>query len=299
MSARTASGRVRKTPRKSLKAIPERLVDSVLANQRTPSLKARLESMAEEKKLFPASATWHLDETSLFEALYLRQYRPLVPATWDTQLRGVPIPEFCFSRNLTDNGRFGAPPIYSTQDTEYRASKAFMDLIDLTTNIRALRHLGQHAVIAGYLKDEIDKYLMWAAKDGEYYDVQAVPNIFCEILDTTLSVEGLATYVTNKMLHMAKQHRQFWRQRRCKTVSGKTITADCPVVYGLFVLNHTALVLTVDPNRGKNTPVSYQIEIDFSQRSQGIWNALTLGITSCMARDGIVARDEFIRVRRR
>ncbi|KAL1901554.1 hypothetical protein Cpir12675_000423 [Ceratocystis pirilliformis] len=293
MSSHTATGRVRKANRRAtLKVIPERREDSVLAHK-GPSLKDRLRSMAEEKKLFPASTTWHIDETSLFEALYLRQYRPLVPASWDTQLRGVPIPEFCFCRNLTDQGQFGAPPIYSTQNTEYRASKAFIEIIDLTTNVRALRHLDRHAAIPSYLKDELEKYLMWAAQDGEYHKSRAVPNIFCEIVDTSLSVEGIASHITSKMLQVAKQHRRFWRKHSYKDSNGNTVAVDCPVVYGLFVLNHTVLVLTVDPNRSSHTPVSYQIEIDFSQRSQGIWNALTLGITSCMARDGMVAREEF------
>lgn len=67
-----------------------------------------------------------------------------------------------------------------------------------------------------------------------------------------------------------------------------------PVVYGLFVLNTSVFVLTADSSRGDTGYVSFHVETDFMERRQSLWNALTLAMVACLARDELRLRaDDF------
>ena len=66
-----------------------------------------------------------------------------------------------------------------------------------------------------------------------------------------------------------------------------------PVVYGLFILNTSVFLLTADPAKGDDAYVSFHVEMDFLDRHQSVWNALTVAIAACMARDELMLRTGF------
>ncbi|KAI8309856.1 hypothetical protein K4K61_001325 [Colletotrichum sp. SAR11_59] len=61
-----------------------------------------------------------------------------------------------------------------------------------------------------------------------------------------------------------------------------------PVIYGLFVVNTSVMVLTIDSAKEQDAAGSYQVEVGFSKRGQDVWNAITIAIVVCLARDTIV-----------
>jgi hypothetical protein len=63
-----------------------------------------------------------------------------------------------------------------------------------------------------------------------------------------------------------------------------------PVVYGLFILNTSVLLLTTDSSKGSDAYVSFQVQIDFQEENQSVWNALTIAIAVCLARDELRTR---------
>lgn len=63
-----------------------------------------------------------------------------------------------------------------------------------------------------------------------------------------------------------------------------------PVVYGFFIYNTSVFVLTTDSSKGENAYVSFHVETDFMNKRQCVWNALTLGIVACLARDELRQR---------
>jgi hypothetical protein len=64
-----------------------------------------------------------------------------------------------------------------------------------------------------------------------------------------------------------------------------------PVVYGLFVVSTTVMVLTVDASKEpEDAFTSYQVEVSFGSKQQGVWNAMTLAIVVCLARDEMMER---------
>ncbi|OAQ97055.1 hypothetical protein LLEC1_04790 [Akanthomyces lecanii] len=67
-----------------------------------------------------------------------------------------------------------------------------------------------------------------------------------------------------------------------------------PVVYALFIINTTVFVLTVDAALDDDAYISFHVEIDFLDQCQSVWNALTLAMVSCLARDDMRRRlDDF------
>lgn len=66
-------------------------------------------------------------------------------------------------------------------------------------------------------------------------------------------------------------------------------TQQPPVLYGIFVIHHSAVVLTIDSSKeGDDAYVSYQVEAGFNVEFQGVWNAITMAIVICLARDHMV-----------
>lgn len=70
-----------------------------------------------------------------------------------------------------------------------------------------------------------------------------------------------------------------------------------PVVYGFFILNSLVFCLSADPAKGEDCPITFHVQIDFEDRHQSVWNALTVAIIVCLARDEMMTRlDEFEKV---
>ncbi|EXF76280.1 hypothetical protein CFIO01_05362 [Colletotrichum fioriniae PJ7] len=62
-----------------------------------------------------------------------------------------------------------------------------------------------------------------------------------------------------------------------------------PVIYGLFIVNTSVMVLTIDSAKeGDKACVSYQVEVGLSKNYQAVWNAITIAIVVCLARDAMM-----------
>ncbi|KXH60211.1 hypothetical protein CSAL01_07716 [Colletotrichum salicis] len=66
-----------------------------------------------------------------------------------------------------------------------------------------------------------------------------------------------------------------------------------PVIYGLFIVNTSVMVLTIDSAKeGEEAYVSYQVEVGLSKNYQAVWNAITIAIVVCLARDAMMEMKE-------
>jgi hypothetical protein len=54
------------------------------------------EEMKLEKERYPGASSWAPAEERLFEILFMRQDLPMLPTTWDVDLRGIPISDVIF-----------------------------------------------------------------------------------------------------------------------------------------------------------------------------------------------------------
>jgi len=76
--------------------------------------------------------------------------------------------------------------------------------------------------------------------------------------------------------------------------SDVAMSRRCPVVYGLYVLGLTVVVVTADAEKGVNAPISFQVDCRFDDKHQNVWNALTIATVVCLARDELMSRiDDF------
>ncbi|KAF5625226.1 hypothetical protein F52700_9129 [Fusarium sp. NRRL 52700] len=341
------------------------------------------ELMRLEKERYPGASSWAPAEERLFEILYMRQDLPMLPTTWDIDLQGVPISDIVFQ--TSDE----SPPIIYAHSQDFRATNALIRLMDLTAKTRTTIQSGLRMKVPQLIKRELDKYLSWAAQDGDYLHLRIVPNILAEIVDTTMLEHDITEYIQNRMRALAKLQREFLREDRNpqfwdvlkpsvfaspkiklepddglasfggwltpaesrlgshprvgnvipttethevavkiepglkspgisarvlpertmipresyhsqspspslpeepQTPPRHTYRRHPPVVYGLFIINTWVLVLTVDSSKGSDAHVSFQVQVDFKDEHQGIWNALTIAIAVCLARDELRTR---------
>ncbi|KAF4464951.1 hypothetical protein FALBO_8218 [Fusarium albosuccineum] len=397
---------------------------SFLSDQNTSSYLISLEQeMKQEKERYPGASSWAPAEERLFEILFMRQDLPMLPTTWDVDLRGVPISDAIFQTS----DEF--PPIIYAHQKDFRATMALTRLIDLTAKTRTTIQSGLRSKVSHLIKREIDKYLNWAAQDGDYLHLRIVPNTMTEVIDTTMPEDEITKYIQNRMGSLAKLQREFLREDRNpqfwnvlkpsiiaspmikvepddaspslnswpmpikrrldshlhvdehsletpsrvikvepgleklhllpspgsidvdellqsheegrkdskrkppgkktknKTTKGKetatpptqlanptpaaspprspsppssldeprtpsqhTYRRHPPVVYGLFIINTSVLLLTTDSAKGPDAYVSYQVQVDFQDEHQSVWNALTIAIAVCLARDELRTR---------
>ncbi|MBE3042386.1 hypothetical protein IMZ48_07360 [Candidatus Bathyarchaeota archaeon] len=117
--SRVREGRIKKvdTPRRKAD-VNSSLLDegsSKLDDDETVTEADRHEAMMRERKLFPANESWAPDEERLFELLFMRQYSPLMPQDWETDFRGIPLPDILFRTSEVHK-----PVVYSHLDWHFR-----------------------------------------------------------------------------------------------------------------------------------------------------------------------------------
>lgn len=313
------------------------------------------------------------------------------------------------------------------------ATAALTRLIDLTLDVRTMleseagsddppepRTLRHRA--AEHIKDALDDYLNWAARDGGYSNSRVLPNIIVEVVDAPDTQEGILSFMTTRMKALGRLQREFYREdrpqgfwksvrpwvmatdskkrkslkkkrrarhlkrkaparkattpdmawdelsdestiletpmehlaigvKRRRIVRGSSndmdelgdydqpmpsieldtdsfmtngidcypVTGECPstpqmttlpvdkfgpepshlnfsrkppVVYGLYVMGTSVFLITVDSSKGENGYVSFHVDINFADNHQSVWNALTVALAVCAARDELMQRLE-------
>ncbi|UKZ55156.1 hypothetical protein TrVGV298_008973 [Trichoderma virens] len=64
-----------------------------------------------------------------------------------------------------------------------------------------------------------------------------------------------------------------------------------PVVFGFFIVSTSVILLTADSSKeDADMKLNYHVDLDFQNRSLGVWNALTVAIATCLARDDMMKR---------
>ncbi|KAL6802318.1 hypothetical protein J3E68DRAFT_435137 [Trichoderma sp. SZMC 28012] len=64
-----------------------------------------------------------------------------------------------------------------------------------------------------------------------------------------------------------------------------------PVVFGFFIVATSVILLTADASKEDGDMViNFHVDMDFQNRSLGVWNALTVAIATCLARDDMMKR---------
>ncbi|RFU74489.1 hypothetical protein TARUN_7760 [Trichoderma arundinaceum] len=75
--------------------------------------------------------------------------------------------------------------------------------------------------------------------------------------------------------------------------SSPTYLHPPPVIYGFFVVATNVLLLTADSAKDESSMnLSFHLDMDFQDRGQSMWNAITVAIVACLARDDMMTRME-------
>ncbi|KAM0375172.1 hypothetical protein ACHAPZ_007058 [Fusarium culmorum] len=306
------------------------------------------EEMKLEKKRYPSASTWAPAEERLFEILFMRQDLPMLPPTWDVDLRGIPISDVVFETSED------YPPIIYAHLKNFAAQDGGYMHLRIVSNI--MTEVIDTAIPENEITDYISKRMRLLAKlqreflradrNSQFWDVvkpsifkspknTTDPNIKIEIDDRSPSCARWLTPAESlvsphphveRVSAIAESHEvdikvepglkspsifataQAFEATRISKVSSppysspspptsgpqtppeRTYTRHPPVVYGLFILNTSVLVLTTDSSRGPDSYVSFHVQVDFFDEHQGVWNALTIALVACLARDELRTR---------
>lgn len=75
------------------------------------------------------------------------------------------------------------------------------------------------------------------------------------------------------------------------SVSPASYLRPPPVIFGFFIVATSVFLLTADSSKDDSAMnVSPYVELDFQDRGQSVWNALTVAIAACLARDDMMKR---------
>ncbi|KAG6042607.1 hypothetical protein E4U39_005695 [Claviceps sp. Clav50 group G5] len=293
-----------------------------------------------EKKRYPGASTWASAEEHLFEILFQRAERAILPGHWEVDFRGIPMLDTIFSTNNDDDdgsskSGHSRSVVYSRSGNDFQATMALLRLIDLTSSVRTTVQSGLHQKASSLIKTSLDRYLSWAAQDGGYAHLRYVPNIIAAELDPRLGETEITHLMEQRMRALAFLQREYLRvdrddedftfsegQEHCPAAlvdrflgqatahhagyapswgeeedgdgdaAAVVYRREPPVVYGLFVLRSSVFLLTVDSAKGLDAYVSFHVDMHFMDRHQSVWNALTIAIAVCLARDQLAGRVE-------
>lgn len=66
-----------------------------------------------------------------------------------------------------------------------------------------------------------------------------------------------------------------------------------PVIYGFFIVSSTVFLFTADSSKDEaSMNLSLHLDMNFQDQGQSVWNALTVAIVACLARDDMMTRME-------
>lgn len=85
-------------------------------------------------------------------------------------------------------------------------------MIDLTPKVRSSIQCGRGEKVPGLIKRELDRYLAWAARDGNHHHLRTVPNIIAEVVDTTIQKEEITKYIQGRMQSLGRLQREFLQE---------------------------------------------------------------------------------------
>lgn len=84
--------------------------------------------MKQEKERYPGASGWTPAEERLFEILFMRQDLPMLPSTWDVDLRGVPLSDVIFK--TSDD----FPPIIYAHSKDFRGELPLAKIVGCLPN---------------------------------------------------------------------------------------------------------------------------------------------------------------------
>lgn len=117
------------------------------------------EEMKLEKERYPGASSWAPAEERLFEILFMRQDLPMLPTTWDVDLRGVPISDVVFK--TTDE----FPPIIYAHSKDFRGKFHPNTKVHTYTTLTVHSNDGSYSPHGPHRKVK-DKHTEWPSKQS-------------------------------------------------------------------------------------------------------------------------------------
>jgi hypothetical protein len=200
------------------------------------------------------------------------------------------------------------------------AAKALESLFYLSQNVTDYEEIGYESKIAPTVVKTLRGYIRWALRDAGIDERKSLLNMIVrayppdwvergsagEESDTDLTttdedegpydaearrVQRFTQAVSRDLEWRLRKLGQKWRDSLTgdkagkKTATPTTSTHQPPTLYAFAVIQHVVLLASLDPSKEDSTPVVVLEQIPLNDRSQWLWNALSLALPVNLARD--------------
>ncbi|KAL2267040.1 hypothetical protein VTJ83DRAFT_4317 [Remersonia thermophila] len=268
---------------------------------------------------------WNADQRKLHKLIYMRGLHPILPSWWRVSFKmwGVTQPHLD-DLFTPKNSRKGVA--IHAYGNEVAAAKALESLFYLSQTVTDYEEIGYESKIAPTVVKTLRGYIQWALRDAgidkhksllnmlvrsyppEFMDAAPAPSgsdlsspddssgDYDDQFAEDRRVQRFTRAVSRDVERRLRQLGQRWRdslqqqedarQARMLLSPGRR-RPQAPTLYAFAVIQHIVLLASHDPNRGENGPVVVLEQVPLNDRSQWLWNALSLALPVNLARDAL------------
>ncbi|KAL1839779.1 hypothetical protein VTJ49DRAFT_1153 [Mycothermus thermophilus] len=268
---------------------------------------------------------WNADQRKLHKLIYMRGLHPMMPSWWRVSFKmwGVTQPHL---DDLFTPKNSRKRVVIHAYGNEVAAAKALESLFYLSQTVTDYEEIGYESKIAPTVVKTLRGYIQWALRDAGIDKHKSLPNMFVrsyppdfvgaeptssgsdlssldddysdydDQLADDLRAQRFTRAVSRDIERRLRQLGQRWRdslqQQEDATQGKKRLTPvhrrpQAPTLYAFAVIQHIVLLASHDPSRAENSPVVVLEQVALNDRSQWLWNALSLALPVNMARDAL------------
>ncbi|KAK3688380.1 hypothetical protein B0T22DRAFT_151844 [Podospora appendiculata] len=270
----------------------------------TPGLLEEYDRVLRE---IPGTKQWNATQKKIHKLIWLRGHHPVLPSWWRISFRMWGVTQGHLNHVFAPPGSKKRVAIHA-YGNHVAASKALESLFNLTQTVKDYEELGFTERIGPTVVKGIMSYYKWAIRDAKLEKVGIFPTLvvknyppsFRRRLDPSsgtdpvdetflttaerqkLFTDAVTADIQEKLLAMGSAWRDILRDHK---TSSWLMTP--PTLFAIAVVQHLALLVTLDPRDEPKRPVVVIEQIRFNDRGLWLWNALSVAIAINMLRDEI------------
>ncbi|KAK3323632.1 hypothetical protein B0T19DRAFT_210625 [Cercophora scortea] len=269
----------------------------------TPDL---LEEYERALDKIPGSKQWNEIQKKLHKLIWLRGNHPVLPSWWRISLKMWGVTQGHLDHVFAPPGSKKRVAIHA-YGNHVAASKALESLFNLTQTVKDYEELGFTERIGPTVVKGIMNYYKWAMRDAKLTKVGIFPTLVVKNYPPSfrrfdlpsgtgpvdegsltaaerqqLFTEAVVADIQERLIAMGDAWRDILRDHR----TNSWLMAP-PTLFAIAVVQHLALVVTLDPRDEPKRPVVVIEQIRFNDRGLWLWNALSVAVAINILRDEV------------
>ena len=219
---------------------------------------------------------WGEGEVWLFEKLNMRGFEPLMDTSWYMDF-------ITFPANL-----FSPIPrqifINAVSSRDYRARKAFRDLLSIGPNSRD--RLSRSLTPEPTIHRDLAAYQKWSLQDASLSHTPHIPLLAMIAAAPKESVASVVWRCHDQMRDLGRQYRELFHINNNKSPK-KAVNQKLPTIYGVVIKQNVVAFFTWDSAAMSKPDRSVGI-FDLKEKGQDLWHGLAIAILFVRVRNDLM-----------